>query len=148
MVFFIWSIFNLRFVQTFPQKFYEDFLQVAIDESIHFSLLCYRLEEMGSYYGAFAAHDALWESASLTSQGNTSSFSMVLAVVVKDRGCLLRFTCSSQIAVPGLRLSTPFMKREAWTYCPKQSDACEKPTIGVQTCCKRYTGVATSNTYV
>jgi uncharacterized ferritin-like protein (DUF455 family) len=31
--------------------------QVAEDECRHFTLLCQRLEELGSHYGAFPAHD-------------------------------------------------------------------------------------------
>lgn len=41
-------------------------VKVAEDEARHYSLLKRRLEEMGSFYGAFAAHDGLWESAAWT----------------------------------------------------------------------------------
>ena len=39
------------------------------------------------------------------------------------------------------------MKREAWTFFHKQSDACEMPTTKVQTCYKRYTGIITGGMY-
>ena len=41
-------------------------LQVAEDECRHHEMLRERLEEMGSFYGAFPAHDALWGSAAAT----------------------------------------------------------------------------------
>lgn len=41
-------------------------LQVAEDECRHHELLRNRLENMGSHYGAFAAHEALWDSAMAT----------------------------------------------------------------------------------
>ena len=41
-------------------------MQVAEDECRHHELLRARLEEMGSFYGAFPAHDALWDSAAAT----------------------------------------------------------------------------------
>eukprot|EP00775_Hariotina_reticulata_P013411 gene13412-13539_t len=49
-----------------PKAFFDDFVQVAADECSHFSMLCRRLEELGSHYGALPAHDGLWESASQT----------------------------------------------------------------------------------
>ena len=36
---------------------------MAEDECRHYELLRARLEEMGSRYGAFPAHGALWDSA-------------------------------------------------------------------------------------
>lgn len=51
-----------------PPAFFEDFVRVAEDEARHYSLLNARLEETGSHYGAFPAHDALWESAKATSK--------------------------------------------------------------------------------
>ncbi|CAL5219313.1 g1122 [Coccomyxa viridis] len=49
-----------------PRDFFDDFVRVAEDECRHHELLRSRLEEMGSFYGAFPAHDALWDSAAAT----------------------------------------------------------------------------------
>ncbi|BDA41926.1 Uncharacterized protein HI_0077 [Coccomyxa sp. Obi] len=49
-----------------PAEFFDDFVRVAEDECRHYELLRSRLEEMGSHYGAFAAHEALWDSAMAT----------------------------------------------------------------------------------
>ena len=49
-----------------PREFFEDFVKVAEDEARHYSLLNARLEEIGSSYGTFPVHDALWDSATST----------------------------------------------------------------------------------
>ena len=49
-----------------PRAFFDDFVRVADDEGKHFLALRDRLEALGSRYGAFEAHDALWHSASET----------------------------------------------------------------------------------
>lgn len=52
----------LRF-RDLPRAFYADWLSVAQDEARHFSMLSLRLEQLGFAYGAFAAHNGLWEAA-------------------------------------------------------------------------------------
>ncbi|EHA8588683.1 hypothetical protein COCNU_scaffold006300G000010 [Cocos nucifera] len=54
--------------ESMPREFFSDFVRVARDEGRHFTLLAARLQEMGSFYGAFSAHDGLWDSAIETSQ--------------------------------------------------------------------------------
>ncbi|PKA47566.1 hypothetical protein AXF42_Ash014762 [Apostasia shenzhenica] len=49
--------------ESMPRDFFTDFVKVAQDEGRHFKLLAARLEELGSFYGAFPAHDGLWDSA-------------------------------------------------------------------------------------
>jgi uncharacterized ferritin-like protein (DUF455 family) len=51
-----------------PREFFDDFARVALDEARHFAALSDRLEELGSRYGALAAHDGLWDSASDTAR--------------------------------------------------------------------------------
>ena len=43
--------------------YYTDWLRVAAEEARHFALLESYLQTHGSYYGAFAAHNGLWEMA-------------------------------------------------------------------------------------
>ena len=48
--------------QQMPEKFYSDWLQVAVEEGRHFILLRdYLRESLASDYGCFAAHNGLWE---------------------------------------------------------------------------------------
>lgn len=49
-----------------PAKFYEDWLFVAKDEAKHFLMLSGYLESCDSFYGAFEAHNGLWDSADKT----------------------------------------------------------------------------------
>ena len=49
-----------------PEEFYRDWLTVAQEESLHFSLLNEHLERLGYTYGDFACHDGLWEMAERT----------------------------------------------------------------------------------
>lgn len=46
-----------------PLDFYRDWIRVAAEEGYHFTLLADRLEDLGSAYGAYPAHDGLWEMA-------------------------------------------------------------------------------------
>ncbi|XP_077234491.1 3-oxoacyl-acyl-carrier synthase-like protein (Protein of unknown function DUF455) isoform X2 [Tasmannia lanceolata] len=54
--------------ESMPKEFFTDFVKVAQDEGRHFTLLATRLRELGSFYGAFPAHDGLWDSAMTTSK--------------------------------------------------------------------------------
>jgi len=46
-----------------PADYYGDWLQVASEEALHFSLLSDYLQSQHSYYGAYTAHNGLWEMA-------------------------------------------------------------------------------------
>ncbi|MBO9538580.1 ferritin-like domain-containing protein [Herbaspirillum sp.] len=49
-----------------PREFYADWLQVAVEEAYHFSLLAAHLETLGYAYGDFTAHNSLWDMAEKT----------------------------------------------------------------------------------
>jgi uncharacterized ferritin-like protein (DUF455 family) len=49
-----------------PAAFHRDWLQVAQEEALHFSLLAGHLATLGHAYGDFPAHDGLWEMAQKT----------------------------------------------------------------------------------
>lgn len=55
----------LRF-RGMPDSYYRDWISVAVDEARHFMMLSDRLEQLGIHYGAFAAHNGLWEMAERT----------------------------------------------------------------------------------
>lgn len=46
-----------------PREFYGDWLKVAAEEALHFSLVRGHLQSLGYDYGDFAAHNGLWEMA-------------------------------------------------------------------------------------
>ena len=49
-----------------PVNYYSDWLKVAAEEALHFSLLSAHLQSLGFSYGDFAAHNSLWEMAEKT----------------------------------------------------------------------------------
>ena len=49
-----------------PREYYADWLQVAQEEALHFSLLVGHLHGQGYAYGDFPAHNSLWEMADRT----------------------------------------------------------------------------------
>jgi uncharacterized ferritin-like protein (DUF455 family) len=50
-----------------PRPFHEDWLRVAAEEALHFTLLADHLESLGFAYGDFEAHDGLWTMCEKTS---------------------------------------------------------------------------------
>jgi uncharacterized ferritin-like protein (DUF455 family) len=49
-----------------PEAFYLDWLQVASEEALHFTLLAEHLASLGHGYGDFDAHDGLWRMTEAT----------------------------------------------------------------------------------
>ncbi len=49
-----------------PREYYADWLRVADEEALHFSLLAGHLQQQGYAYGDFPAHGSLWEMAEKT----------------------------------------------------------------------------------
>ena len=49
-----------------PKEYYRDWLQVAGEEALHFSLLHAHLQTLGHCYGDFDAHDGLWQMTEAT----------------------------------------------------------------------------------
>lgn len=49
-----------------PEAFYRDWLQVAGEEALHFTLLRSHLRTLGHDYGDYLAHDGLWQMAERT----------------------------------------------------------------------------------
>ncbi|HZW23899.1 MAG TPA: ferritin-like domain-containing protein [Gallionella sp.] len=46
-----------------PREYYADWLRVADEEALHFTLLADHLKELGYSYGDFPAHNGLWDLA-------------------------------------------------------------------------------------
>lgn len=49
-----------------PRDYYADWLNVAAEEALHFSLLAAHLRHLGYAYGDFPAHNSLWEMTQKT----------------------------------------------------------------------------------
>lgn len=60
-----------------PALFYEDWLRVASEEALHFSLLREHLQSLGYDYGDFDAHDGLWLMTQRTAGDVTARMALV-----------------------------------------------------------------------
>jgi uncharacterized ferritin-like protein (DUF455 family) len=60
-----------------PRGFYEDWLRVAAEEALHFSLLREHLSSLGYAYGDFAAHDNLWTMCEKTADDVVARMALV-----------------------------------------------------------------------
>jgi uncharacterized ferritin-like protein (DUF455 family) len=61
-----WDIVARFTADDLPDAFYDDWVQVALDEALHFDMLNRLLADLGSEYGALPAHDGLWQAATKT----------------------------------------------------------------------------------
>lgn len=64
-----------------PIDFYGDWLQVAVEEALHFELLRGHLQSLGFDYGDFPAHNGLWELAVETADDVLSRMALVPRVM-------------------------------------------------------------------
>lgn len=60
-----------------PEGFYRDWLRVAAEESLHFTLLREHLNSLGHDYGDFAAHDGLWTMTARTAHDIVARMALV-----------------------------------------------------------------------
>ena len=60
-----------------PDDFYRDWLRVAAEEALHFTLLHDHLQTLGHHYGDFSAHDGLWEMCERTKDDIVARMALV-----------------------------------------------------------------------
>jgi uncharacterized ferritin-like protein (DUF455 family) len=60
-----------------PDAYYLDWLQVAAEEALHFTLLREHLQGLGYDYGSFEAHDGLWTMTRRTAHDITARMALV-----------------------------------------------------------------------
>lgn len=60
-----------------PEDFYRDWLRVAAEESLHFTLLREHLATLGHGYGDFPAHDGLWTMTARTAHDIVARMALV-----------------------------------------------------------------------
>ncbi len=61
-----WDIIARFTHEDLPKGFYDDWVEVAVEEAEHFRMLDAILRDLGSFYGALPAHDGLWQAATKT----------------------------------------------------------------------------------
>ncbi|KLE34233.1 ferritin-like domain-containing protein [Aurantiacibacter luteus] len=74
-----------RFGAQMDEAFTADFLAVAADEAMHFSLIDRHLATMGASYGDLPVHDGLWQSAEATAHDVFARLAVV-PMVLEARG--------------------------------------------------------------
>jgi uncharacterized ferritin-like protein (DUF455 family) len=60
-----------------PEDYYRDWMSVAAEEALHFTLLREHLRSLGHDYGDFDAHDGLWSMAEKTAGDATARMALV-----------------------------------------------------------------------
>jgi uncharacterized ferritin-like protein (DUF455 family) len=60
-----------------PADYYRDWLQVASEEALHFTLLAEHLRTLGFTYGDFDAHDGLWRMTAATAHDPVARMALV-----------------------------------------------------------------------
>jgi uncharacterized ferritin-like protein (DUF455 family) len=68
-----------------PRTFFDDWVKVADEEALHFTLLSRRLTTLGAAYGDLPAHDGLWQSAIETAHDLLARLAVV-PLVLEARG--------------------------------------------------------------
>ncbi len=68
-----------------PPSFFDNWVQVGLEEAKHFDLLRRRLAEMGGDYGDLPAHDGLWQAAEATGRDLLARLAVV-PLVLEARG--------------------------------------------------------------
>jgi uncharacterized ferritin-like protein (DUF455 family) len=68
-----------------PRAFFDDWVRVADEEALHFTLLADRLNGSDAAYGDLPAHDGLWEAAAKTAHDLLARLAVV-PLVLEARG--------------------------------------------------------------
>jgi len=58
-----WDIMARFTHEDMPKEFFDDWIEVAFDEAVHFELLNNRLKDFDIQYGDHPAHNGLWDAA-------------------------------------------------------------------------------------
>jgi uncharacterized ferritin-like protein (DUF455 family) len=80
-----WDIVARFAHEDLPTGFYDDWVTVAAEEALHFSLLTDRLAALDAAYGDLPAHDGLWQAAEETSHDLLARLALV-PLVLEARG--------------------------------------------------------------
>ncbi len=79
-----WDIIA-RFTDDMPRAFYDDWVDVAVEEAEHYAALATRLVQMDTVYGALPAHSGLWDAAERTTHDLAARLA-VIPMTLEARG--------------------------------------------------------------
>lgn len=80
-----WDMIGRFFAAPLPISFFDNWVQVGLEEAGHFELISTRLAELGAAYGDLPAHDGLWQSAQATGESLIARIAVV-PLVLEARG--------------------------------------------------------------
>jgi uncharacterized ferritin-like protein (DUF455 family) len=96
-----------RFVhEDLPRAFYDDWVQVALDEAVHFEMLEDLLNRLGAHYGDLPAHDGLWQAAEKTADDIMARLAVV-PMTLEARGLDTTPATMDKLARNGDTLTPP-----------------------------------------
>lgn len=93
-----------------PRAYFDDWVRVADEEALHFTLLCQRLTDFGAAYGDLPAHDGLWEAAESTSHDLLARLAVV-PLVLEARGLDVTPSMIENLKRAGDRQSVSVLER-------------------------------------
>lgn len=80
-----WDLIGRFIDEPMPRSFFDDWVQVGLEEAKHFGLLERRLRELDMNYGDLPAHDGLWQAAQDTGHSLRARLAIV-PLVLEARG--------------------------------------------------------------
>ena len=80
-----WDLIARFTHEEMPRAFFDDWVQVGLEEAKHFKLLSQRLIELGGGYGDLPAHDGLWQAAHATGHDLLARLAVV-PLILEARG--------------------------------------------------------------
>ncbi len=80
-----WDMVARFTYEDLPKAFFEDWVQVAYDEAVHFQLLNDRLKDFNATYGDYPAHNGLWDAAQKT-QDDIMARCALVPMLLEPRG--------------------------------------------------------------
>ena len=80
-----WDLVGRFAREAMPSQFFDDWVQVGLEEAKHFELLVGRLAELDGGYGDLPAHDGLWQAAQATGHDLLARLAVV-PLVLEARG--------------------------------------------------------------
>lgn len=93
-----------------PDEYYTDWLRVAKEEAIHFSMLTAHLQVLGYQYGDFPAHDSLWEMVEKT-RGDVLARMALVPRTLEARGLDAIPPLRAKLAQAGDRVAASILDR-------------------------------------
>jgi uncharacterized ferritin-like protein (DUF455 family) len=109
-----WDLIGRFATAPVPRSFFDDWVQVGLEEAKHFDLLERRLQALGAAYGDHPAHDGLWQAAQAT-QGNLLARVAIVPLVLEARGLDV---------TPAMQTNLEALGRHPGDYLPGRKTAC------------------------